>query len=183
MPVITKVTLDSNETSTYGEVAVIVEFTEEESGINSLNLEFTSVKTGITENAYWSSEEGVTTGSIELALKGFREYGDEYYLSYAGIQDCAGHFNSYFSTEENGNKLLYGGTGENDIFESVSYQVTTEEDFPVVLIEGISIEDADKDNLSAGDSFDLVVTFRNDMDQPVEVAGDVTWQEQNTSYA
>lgn len=181
MPVITKVTVEPAETSTYGEVTAIVEFTEEGSGINSLNLDFTSVKTGETESAYWSSEDGMTTGSVEVPLKAFRELGDEYYLSYAGIQDCAGYFNGYALSEEDG-RVLSGNAGENDTFSSVSYKVTTEEDFPVVLIENISIENADKDNLSAGDSFELVMTLRNDMDQPIQVMGDAIWQGEDTWY-
>lgn len=175
-PVIDCITVEPEEISTYDEVMAVVDYTEEGSGITQVSLTFRSEMTDEEEYFDWygNAGEGLTDGRLEIPLNGLRVLDDTYTLTYAYIADDAGYGMSYNPGEDG---RLYSSDPDVAALDAVSYKVTKESAFDAVMIEDISLDVPDKEEVSAGDTFDLVVTLKNNMKEEVRVNGSAVWDD------
>ena len=173
-PVIDSITVEPEEISTYDEVTAVVDYTEEGSGITQVSLSFRSEMTGEEEYFDWygNAGEGLTDGRLEIPLNGLRVLDDTYTLTYAYIADDAEYGMSYYPEEDG---RLHSSDPDVAALDAVSYKVTKESAFDAVMIEDIRLDVNDKEELSAGDTFDLVVTLKNNMKEEVRVNGSAVW--------
>lgn len=183
-PVITDVSIMeagnySAEVGTFDAVQMLVGYEEDISGISSVYLEFSAGSKYESFEIYQDdTAEGEYTGegTFTISSRQAREIGDKYELSMITVYDYAGNATSYYV--EDGQMVPTGGSG-NTLTQPI-YTVNTNTPLEYVLIKGMELKDEngeliDADNVTAGDSFNLEVTFYNNTQESVNVSGFGEW--------
>lgn len=173
------------EIGTLTDIQLEVQYTEEVSGIENIELRFSNSE-GYTEtySQYYSDEEQYTGTDAVLTLnkKALRKLGDTYVLEYVSVTDHAGNSITYYA--ENG--LLIPNEGsEEDGFEQPSYSIVQESETNMLLAESVRLENpdgtaVDKNNISAGESLVLVLEMDNTLGEDVSVTFNAGWE--NSKY-
>lgn len=182
-PSVTGVRVTTEEPSTYGDITVEVDYSDDVSGIREIEVEFGVMKDEEEYERFRLTEEDLAAeqykgGTLEITNTGIRELGAEYQLMMVSITDYAGNFKQYYRLSDD--DKLWSNEGEGG-FDSVTYKIVKEGTLPYVMITDIKLDCEDKDNVSAGDNFNLVVTLQNNMDQAVTVKGTAYWENSDTN--
>ena len=150
-----------------------IDYKEEGSGISYINLvyEQTGAYSGNRVTYYINPQEGegIGTGTLISKQPNNNQLPGRYLLSQIQVGDYAGNTATYYR-DANTNIMVNTSNGEDMFLPSTeSYEVLISESVGIKIkdcqVEGVT----DKDNLSAGDSFEFVVTLQNDTDQDVEI--------------
>ncbi len=163
------------------EIQYEVEYRETGSGVKSISLEFTDGDSFWVESFRYSGDV-LPAGTGKVIISSQSRYPENYYLVSASIEDNAGN-QLYYSKQENGSDYVAGcPEGEKRItISDNSYEVKLTP-YEGLKLKGLRIEGVDdKDNLSAGDAFEVVATVVNDGAEDKRVdpeACSVTWDRQ-----
>ena len=174
LPEVTNIRMLSGATICSGEnIKFEVDYSEEGSGVKMINVTCFEIEGDATIIASVSDlEEGRYTGdgTIEVTTDEFSEiYPGKYEIGFVTIEDCSGNIRDYQQTGAEG---LISYSEEEPLIvvpeiKEFEVQNTRSNGLKVkdMRIEGVS----DKDNLAAGDSFEVVVTIYNDIEKTVPV--------------
>lgn len=192
-PVVSSVTIKNSndplkaELGTLDNVQVEVQYTEEVSGIENIELRFRSSE-GYTEtfSLDYSNEEQYTGTDAVLTLnkKALRKLDATYVLEYVSVTDYADNSTTYYA--ENG--LLIPDEGsEEEGFEQPSYSIVQKSETNMLLVESVRLEKpdgtaVDKNNISAGESLVLVVEMDNTLGEDVSVSFSAGWENSKYNY-
>lgn len=174
-PEIKSVSIVTNPVMTGGEVEISLDYTTKGSAIKSVSADFVTADDKWEWFATSPEDEGKYTGSgtLNLTYNSSRALGDEYSLNVVRIEDCAGNLNSYYLNTDGTALVAADGQGnEAGRIPVVSYIVSEELPAEWLELTGIRIQDGvDKEQVGAGDSFDIIVTLKNNADKPYALTG------------
>ena len=171
------------------EMEFAIDYKEEGSGILYINFVYELTGTYSEYNAVYSVSinsgegEGLGTGTLISKQPNYNQLPGRYVLSQIQVGDYAGNTAAYYR-DANTNAMVNNG---GDMFHpsTASYEVLISESVGIKIKDCRTEGVADKDNLSAGDSFEFVVTLQNDTDQDVEINPEwchISWNGSNTGY-
>lgn len=175
---------------TISEMEFEIDYKEEGSGISYINLvyEQTGAYSGNRVTYYINPQEGegIGTGTLISKQPNNNQLPGRYLLSQIQVGDYAGNTTTYYR-DVNTNAMV-NISNDEDIFHpsTASYEVLISESVGIKIKDCQAEGVADKDNLSAGDSFEFVVTLQNDTDQDVEINPEwchISWNGSNTGYS
>lgn len=155
------------------EMEFAIDYKEEGSGIFYINFVYELTGTYSEYNAVYSVSinsgegEGLGTGTLISKQPNYNQLPGRYVLSQIQVGDYAGNTAAYYR-DANTNAMVNNG---GDMFypSTASYEVLISESVGIKIKDCRAEGVADKDNLSAGDSFKFAVTLQNDTDQDVEI--------------
>ena len=155
------------------EMEFAIDYKEEGSGIFYINFVYELTGTYSEYNAVYSVSinsgegEGLGTGTLISKQPNYNQLPGRYVLSQIQVGDYAGNTAAYYR-DANTNAMVNSG---GDMFypSTASYEVLISESVGIKIKDCRAEGVADKDNLSAGDSFKFAVTLQNDTDQDVEI--------------
>lgn len=176
---VTAVRLNKTEVGTLDEIIAEVDYQEDVSGISDITLMFETDEYDVEyiELHSWNMPEGkyVGKGTVEIKNKQERKLNGNYRLTAVTVDDYAGNRRTYWRTGDS-NQLVYEDGNGRETIKGVSYQVTHETEIKFVKVTDARIEAVDKNNMAAGDTFEVVLQVKNDMAETVNITGNIIWR-------
>lgn len=174
-PEVRSVSVLTNPVATGGKAEVSVDFQEVGSSVKTASVRFETEDGEADWFEEFSLNQGEYTGSgtLKLTSVGNRILGKKYKLVSVYIEDYAGNYNSYL-LDETGSDLIARDNqgGEIGRISGISYEVTRELEAEWIEVTGIRIQDGvDKNLISAGDEFDVILTLKNNTTEERRIAG------------
>lgn len=184
LPQINAVRVQTTEIATHQEITISVDYQALAGGLKSVYLEFASKDNPNKRHVYSLYESDLlegqyTEGTVTITQTQYSELNEEYCLNYANIEDYSGNW-LYYSLDSHTNKLMnsYG-----DAFDSVSYNVIRDNGQPLVLIENMYLDVNDKNNISAGQIFNMVLCLNNATEKSITVSAGVSWESEKQNIS
>lgn len=166
---------------TNDKLTVDVNLDEDMSGVEEIELSFMNLDTEdewiSLDKYYYEDEERVVGENLVISLSEVNTKAlGEYRLDSISIRDFAGH-TAYYYYDYELETLKNERTGKT--LDNVIFEVTEETEPIGVFVTGITFEGADgfsKDNVSAGDEFEVILTLENTTEYDVTLESfDIAW--------
>lgn len=179
-PEVTDIRMLSENPITSGEnIEFEVDYSEEGAGVKSLNIVCSEIGGDSEITASVSNlgeEQYVGNGTIKLITDENEYYLGKYEISSVTTEDYAGNIRNYQKSDRTAGLISYDGGIESIVVPEIG-----EINIQAIESNGLKVKDlriegvADKNNLAAGDSFDVVVTVYNDIEKQVPVVPERCW--------